>query len=284
MTHQIKQQDKTSEARFYQRYADDRDCYGFNVNTIKKWDPFFHFFYRQYFNVKVVGLDNFPKEGGAVLVGNHSGVLPVDAFMLFEAMLHEHSDPRRIRFLSHNFLRESPIAKEIVCGFGGIEASYAAAIKELERGELVFFYPEGARGTGKPYSMRYRLNDFDPGFVKAAIATGSPIIPITTIGGDEIYPLLANCKTLARFLGAPYWPITATYPWLPFPANCLPIPVKFLIQIGKPIHLDIATAEASNRRLRLKLCKEVQYEIQRQINALLRTRKSPFSDWQLEAL
>ena len=143
---------------------------------------------------------------------------------------------------------------------------------------------EGARGTGKPYSMRYRVDDFDPGFVKAAIATASPIIPITTIGGDEIYPLLGNCKTIARFMEAPYWPITATYPWLPFPVNCLPIPVKFLIHIGKPIHLDLPPEKASDRRLRSKLCKKVQYQIQSQINALLRIRKSPFCVWHLEAL
>lgn len=277
--HEVKQLSGNPESRFFQKYDDEHDDQGFNIETIKKWDPFFHFMYSHYFNVKAVGLENFPKEGSAVLVGNHSGVLPIDAFMLFEAMLHEHSDPRRIRFLSHNFLRTSPIVKELISGFGGIEASYTAAINELEKGEFVFFYPEGAKGTGKPYSMRYRLNDFDPGFVKAAIATSSPIIPITTIGGDEIYPLLGNCKPLAKLLGAPYWPITPTYPWLPFPANCLPIPVKFLIHIGKPIHLDVPPDRASDRRFRLDLCRKVQYQIQNQINALLRARKSPFSDW-----
>jgi hypothetical protein len=136
---EITKHDRTPESLFFGKYENEID--GFNIDTIKRWDPFFHFFYRQYFSVKVIGLDNLPKEGAAVLVGNHSGVLPIDAFMLFEAMLHEHSDPRRIRFLSHDFLRRSPLVREIICGFGGIEASFAAAISELQKGEFVFFYP-----------------------------------------------------------------------------------------------------------------------------------------------
>ncbi len=268
---------------FYSRYdcahSNDIDPYGFDTKTIKLWMPLFRFLYEGYFDVKTVGLENIPDEGRAILIGNHTGVLPMDAFMTITALLLHHNSPRRVRCLAHNFLRATPIFDRMTAGFGAVPAEYSVAKKLLEDDELVFFYPEGARGTGKPFSMRYRLMDFDPGFVKAAIETNSPIIPITTIGGDEIFPLLGNIKSLARVLGAPYFPVTPAFPWLPFPVNITPLPIKFLIKIGKPIHLDYPPEKAKDRKLRLQIARDFQYEIQRDVNELLRQRKSPFVDW-----
>ncbi len=264
---------------FYSRYAGSSDQYGFSPEIIKQWMPLLQFLYEGYFDVKTVGLENIPRDGRAVLIGNHTGVLPVDAFMTAAGIFLQHEAPRRVRCLSHDFLQTTPFLKDLVKGFGAVPARYAVAKSLLENEELVFFYPEGARGTGKPFSLRYRLMDFDPGFVKAAIETGSPIIPITTIGGDEIYPLLGNFRSLARAIGAPYFPVTASFPWLPFPANIIPLPIKFLIKIGKPIYLDYPKERAADRRLRLQIARDFQYEIQKEVNGLLKQRKSPFVDW-----
>ncbi len=264
---------------YYSQYDGSTDEFGFDPKTIERWQLFFQFLYEGYFQVKTVGLENIPQNGRAILVGNHSGVLPMDAFMTHTAVLLHHPAPRRIRYLSHRCLLDSRLFGDLIRGIGGVPASYDVAKRLLEDEELVFFYPEGTKGTGKPFSMRYRLYDFDPGFVKAAIATGSPIVPITTIGGDEIYPLLADLKPLARVMRTPYWPVTPTFPWLPFAASCIPLPVKFLIKVGKPIHLDYAPEQASDRRLRLRLARSIQYEIQRELNELLRMRESPFAGW-----
>ena len=264
---------------FYSRYEGEPDEFGFSSKTIEQWQLFFQFLYEGYFQTQTIGLENIPNEGSAVLVGNHTGVLPMDAFMIIMAVLLHHESPRRIRCLSLKFLRSSRLVKDLICGFGGVPAEYAVAKKLLEDDELVFFYPEGARGTGKPFCMRYRLHDFDPGFVKAAIATGAPIVPITTIGGDEIYPLLANLKSVARLMDAPYWPVTPTVPWLPFIASCIPLPIKLLIKIGKPIHLDYPPERATDKKLLIRVAREIQYDIQRELNSLLRERRSPFSGW-----
>jgi 1-acyl-sn-glycerol-3-phosphate acyltransferase len=269
---------------FYSRYEGEIDEYGFDVNTFAKWEPFFRFFYQEYFQVKVLGLENIPDEGRAILVGNHSGVLPIDAFMLQNGVFHLHPSPRRIRALAHDWLRHAPGVKDVICGMGGVPATFATARKLLDNEELVCFYPEGARGTGKPFSMRYRLIDFDPGFVKAAILTNSPIVPVITVGGDEIYPLLATSKPIARLLGWPYYPFTLMFPWLPFPVSCIPLPIKMLIKIGKPIHLNYPADKAEDRKLRLRLTREIQYEIQKELNLLLSKRKSPFAGWDVESL
>lgn len=269
---------------FCMKYEGQEDEYGFSVKAIAKWEVFFRFFYEEYFHVETLGLENIPEQGRAVLVGNHSGGLPIDAFMLYMAMIHFHPCPRRIRFLSLDCLRSTRVVKDIICGFGGVPNTFQVATKLLQNDELVFFYPEGARGTGKPFSMRYRLHDFDPGFVKAAIATGAPIIPVTTVGCDEIYPLLGNFKSIARLLDAPYWPMTPTFPWLPSSISCLPLPIKLLIKIGKPINLNYPPEMASDRRLRLQIAREIQYDIQRDLNWFLRQRKSPFTGWDRESI
>lgn len=264
---------------YYEQYDDKSDEFGYNSNTVKHWQTFFQFLYEGYFQVQAIGIENIPNSGRAVLIGNHSGVIPLDAFMTCTAVFLHHKSPRRIRYLTHNFLRSNKVVKDLICGFGGVPATYVAATKLLENEELVFFYPEGAKGTGKPFSMRYRLYDFDPGFVKAAIETGSPIIPVITIGGDEIYPLLGNLNFIAHLTNTPYWPVTTTFPWLPFIASCIPLPIKFLIKFGEPIYLNHPKERISDRALRLRLTKEIQYGIQREMNALLRIRKSPFSGW-----
>ncbi|CAN5158100.1 hypothetical protein BH11CYA1_BH11CYA1_07650 [soil metagenome] len=261
----------------YENKAPDK--YGFNLESFAQWEAFFRFFYDDYYHVKTIGIENIPASGRAILVGNHSGGLPIDAYMTNCANYNLHSHPRRIRCLALDYLLKLPVIKEIITGMGGVPARYSVAKQLLENDELVFFYPEGARGTGKPFKQRYRLIDFDPGFVKAAIATGSSIVPITVVGADEIYPILGRLKGLAHFLGMPYFPLTLGFPWLPLSTSALPLPIKILIVVGKPIHFDYPPERVGDKRLRLRLTKEVQYTIQRQLNYLLRHRRTALTGW-----
>ncbi|MBZ0185169.1 MAG: acyltransferase family protein [Candidatus Obscuribacterales bacterium] len=269
---------------FYSRYEKQIDQFGFDPDAFVKWELFFRFLYEDYFQVQTLGIENVPAEGRALLVGNHTGVIPMDACMLYCAIYNLHPCPRRIRFVVLNELLSAPGIGRILSTSGGVPASFDVARRLLQNDELVCIYPEGTNGTGKPFFMRYRLCDFHPGFVKEAIETNSPIIPVSTIGGDEIYPLLGNLESVARLMRIPYWPITLTYPWLPFPLSAIPLPVKLLIKIGQPIHLDYPASKARDRDLLQQLAKEIQYQIQRELNVLLSKRKSPFHSWNLEDL
>ncbi|HEY9683024.1 MAG TPA: 1-acyl-sn-glycerol-3-phosphate acyltransferase [Oculatellaceae cyanobacterium] len=275
---------KKLRKEFFARYEDTADEYGFDLNAVRFWEPLCRFFFEDYFQVKVLGLENIPSEGGAILIGNHSGVLPVDAFMLFESMYHNHPSPRRIRYLAHEWFNQTPSLKGFVCGLGGVPARFSVAMKLLEKEELVFFYPEGLRGVSKPFSKRYQTMEFNPGFVKAALLTGKPIIPIATVGLDEIYPLLGTIPFVAKLWGTPFYPVTYTFPWLPFPSSCIPLPIKTLIKIGKPVYLNYPPEAALDRGLRTRLAREFQNLTQRELDFLLSKRKSPFADWDLEAL
>lgn len=267
---------------YYSRYAGERDDFGYSLETFARSEPIFSFLYEEYFKVKVNGIENIPGEGGAILVGNHSGLLPLDGGMITMAMCFSHPSPRRIRYLVTDWFFSVPGIGKWIRETGQVRATLDNAQKLLERQELVGIYPEGIRGVGKIWPERYRMINFHPGFVQLAISSQTRIIPVATVGGDEIYPNFANVKPLARLLKMPFWPTTLAFPWLPFPLMFLPLPVRWLINIHKPIDLGLPAEKAADRKLVLKIAREIQYDLQRDLNALLRERKSLFTGWDQE--
>jgi 1-acyl-sn-glycerol-3-phosphate acyltransferase len=264
---------------FYNRYAGIEDEFGFNFETFARWERYFRFLNEEYFKIKIKGLENIPPEGRVIVCGNHSGLLPMDGGLLTAAMVSMHQHPRRVRFLATDWFFTTPGLREWATETGQVRASKENAIKLLEQDEIVGIYPEGIRGVGKTFRERYRVHDFHPGFVQLAIQTQTPLIPIATVGGDEIYPNFVNVKSLARLLKMPFFPLTVTFPWLPAPLGFVPMPVRWLMKIHEPIHLDYPPEKATDRKLTLKITREIQYMIQRDLNELLRERKSVFSGW-----
>jgi 1-acyl-sn-glycerol-3-phosphate acyltransferase len=264
---------------FVSKYADEHDEFGFKIETFARYEPFFRFFYEDYFKVEVRGLENVPKTGAALFIGNHSGLLPIDAGMLAVPLLHNLKPPRRVRYLVTDWFFSVPGVETWITETGNVRATLENAEKLVDKQELVGIYPEGLRGVGKAFKERYRVIDFHPGFVQLAIARGTPIVPVATVGGDEIYPNLINLKEIARLIKMPFFPILPTFPWLPFPLYFFPLPVRWLINIHQPIHLHYPREKASDRKLCLRIAREIQYMIQRDLNNMLRERKSVFTGW-----
>ncbi len=262
---------------FVNRYGDEKDDFGFDIESFALWEPFFRFLYEEYFHVTVRGIENIPAEGAGILIGNHSGVLPIDAAMMAVAMCCFHKSPRRIRYLVTDWFFSTPMLGKWVLEMGQVRASLENARALLDKQELIGIYPEGVRGVGKPFRERYRVLDFHPGFIQLAIATQTPLIPVATIGGDEIFPEFVNVKTLARTLGLPFFPITPSFPWLPFPLMLFPLPVHWMIHVHKPINLGYPPEKVSDRKLILRLAREIQYEIQRDLNQMFRERSHLFT-------
>ena len=141
----------------------------------------------------MVGAERVPAHGRALLVANHAGILPWDATMISMALLREHPLPRYPRFLVLNWAFDLPWISVGMRKVGGVVASPYNAMRLLEQDQLVAVFPEGVKGTGKPYSERYRLQRFGRGgFVEIALRTGAPIVPVAVVGSEEIYPKLAD--------------------------------------------------------------------------------------------
>jgi len=233
--------------------------------------------YRQWFRVEVRGIDNVPSTGGALVVANHSGTIAVDSVMTQLAVLDEHPQRRALRLLGANLVFSTPIVSELARKTGATLACNADAERLLGSGEVVGVFPEGFKGVGKPYTERYKLQRFGRGgFVSAALRARAPIIPVSIVGAEEIYPILGNATLLARLLGLPYFPLTPTFPWLG-PLGAIPLPSKWIIEFGEPIRTeDYPATAADDPMLVFNLTDQVRETIQHTLYQLLVQRRSVF--------
>jgi 1-acyl-sn-glycerol-3-phosphate acyltransferase len=233
--------------------------------------------YEKYFRVEVKGVENIPAEGGALIVANHSGTLPLDGLMMQVAVHDHHPADRHLRLLAADLVFVLPVVNELARKLGHTLACAEDAERLLAQGELVGVMPEGFKGIGKPFSERYKLQRFGRGgFVSTALRQGAPIIPCSIVGAEEIYPMIGNAKTLARLLGFPYFPLTPTFPWLG-PLGAVPLPTKWTIQFGEPIPTDGYPPEAAeDPMLMFNLTDQVREQIQHTLYKLLVQRRSVF--------
>ncbi len=233
--------------------------------------------YDRYFRVEARGLENIPSVGGALVVANHSGTIPLDSIMTQIALLDHHPAHRHLRTLGADLVFQTPIVSALARRTGTTLACNADAERLLGKGELVGVWPEGFKGIGKPFSERYKLQRFGRGgFVSAALEAGVPIVPCSIVGAEEIYPIIGNVKTLARLLGLPYVPVTPTFPWLG-PLGAIPLPSKWIIEFGEPVPTDGYDAGAADDpMLVFNLTDQVRETIQHTLYRLLMARKSIF--------
>jgi 1-acyl-sn-glycerol-3-phosphate acyltransferase len=234
--------------------------------------------YDKWFRVETRGLDNVPDVGGALVVANHSGTIPLDAVMTAIALLDHHPARRHLRMLGADLVFTLPVVAPLARKAGNTLACNPDAERLLSAGELVGVWPEGFKGIGKPFSERYKLQRFGRGgFVSAALRTGAPIIPCSIVGAEETYPMIGNARTLARLLGLPYLPVTPTFPLLG-PLGAIPLPSKWIIEFGEPIETkDLGgAAAADDPMLVFNVTDQVRETIQSTLYTLLMQRRSVF--------
>nr|WP_156994272.1 lysophospholipid acyltransferase family protein [Pseudonocardia acaciae] len=234
--------------------------------------------YEHWFRVETIGMDNVPGTGGALVVANHSGTLPMDALMTTVALRDHHPAGRHLRMLGAELLFRTPMLGSLSRKAGHTLACNPDAERLLTSGELVGVWPEGFKGVGKPFKDRYKLQRFGRGgFASAAMRTGVPIVPCSIVGAEEIYPLIGDLKPLARLFGLPYFPITPTFPLLG-PLGVVPLPSKWYIEFGEPIRTDkYSTADAEDPMLVFNVVDQVRETIQHTLYRLLSQRRNAFT-------
>ena len=243
---------------------------GYDPAFVERTAPLLEFLWSRYFRVRLLGIENVPNEGPALLVGNHSGGIPYDGAMLLHGIRRDHPRHRHVRPLIANFAFRSGWMANVVARVGCVRASMETAGPMLTRGELVAVFPEGLKGVGKLYRERYRLARFGRGgFVRLAREAQVPLLPVAVVGAEEIHPVIGKITRFAEPLGIPYIPITPTFPWLG-PFGLLPVPTKWTIQIGAPIAPPAPGDEGGTSRV----AESVRVAIDGMISDLLAQRRS----------
>jgi 1-acyl-sn-glycerol-3-phosphate acyltransferase len=255
------------------------DEFGYDPDAARWVEPVLDLVFRYWWRVDVVQPERVPARGPVVLVANHGGaLLPYDALMIATALRVAHPLRRRARPLIENFLYHAPHLGTVLARLGAVRADRANARRLLADGAAVIVFPEGARGLGKPYRDRYRLERFGRGgFVRLCLETGAALVPVAVIGAEEAHPLIARAVAPGRLLGLPYLPITPTFPWLG-PLGLVPLPTKWTIRFGEPIDLSAVhdAADPEDPGLVGRLREEVRQRIQRMLLESLRRRRSIF--------
>ncbi len=187
--------------------------------------------YHDYFRVQTIGAQNIPDTGRVMLIGNHSGGLPVDASMCSASTFFDHDPPRHAHGMVEKFANKMPFTSSWFSRLGHLTGLPEHAIQLLEAERVLMVFPEGARGTGKLYKDRYQLVRFGTGFMRIALKTGTPIVPFAFVGGEEAIPTVYHAKTLAKALRVPYFPVT----WYGIP---FPLPVQCWLVYGEPMRFD----------------------------------------------
>lgn len=202
------------------------DPWGVNPETVKASIASVIWFYRRYFRVVNHGLENIPS-GRCLFISNHSGQVPIDGILITTALLLELEPPRLIRGMIERWAPSLPFVSTFFSRCGQITGDIHNAKSLLDRGESLMVFPEGVTGIGKTIFNRYELQNFGTGFVRLAMETKTPILPIAVIGCEEALPSLSKLSPLAKKLGIPFIPIIPTGPF--------PLPTKVTIRFGKPI-------------------------------------------------
>jgi 1-acyl-sn-glycerol-3-phosphate acyltransferase len=187
--------------------------------------------HRRYFRTQVHGIGNVPS-GRVLLVANHSGQLPLDAAVIGAAMFMDAEPPRIVRAMVEKWAVGLPFVSLLFTRVGQVVGVPENAKRLLSLGEALLVFPEGARGIAKTFNRRYKLTEFGLGFMRMAIETDTPVVPVAVVGAEEQYVSVGNIEGLAKLLHMPAFPII---PQLLLPGGQLPLPTKYRIWFGEPM-------------------------------------------------
>jgi len=239
------------------------DPWGYNSDTVKIAVSLMKPLYSKYFRVEATGLENVPKSGRILVIGNHSGQLPFDGTLVSYAMATNPHAPRAVRVMVERWFPTVPFLGNMFNEMGAVLGDPENCVNMLRNEEAVIVFPEGIRGSGKTWDKRYKLQRFGLGFMHLAIMENTPILPVGIVGCEETMPTPFHLKTVARMMGMPYLPVTTP----------VPLPAKVRLYFGEPLHFEGPVAGEDDVAMKVEKVKD---EINKLIQQGLKERKGWF--------
>ncbi|MBN22219.1 MAG: glycerol acyltransferase [Bdellovibrionaceae bacterium] len=245
------------------------DPWGLDLETVKPTLAAMKWLYTHYFRVSTTGIENVP-QGRVLLIANHSGQLPIDGILLGLSLLLEGHPPRIARSMVERWVPSIPFISELFTRIGQVIGDPKVCQDLLKNEEAVLVFPEGLRGIGKSYFEKYQLKRFGTGFVRLALETQTPIVPVGLIGCEEAYPAIYKLEKIGKWINAPYIPITPFFPFLG-PLGLLPLPTKVTIRFGQPLYFK-GDADMNDQEVD-KRVEQVRRAIQKELEIGLKHRE-----------
>lgn len=272
LSHQLLGEDFHEKVEWLRRRYDalGGDPFGLDPDVAKSTVTVLSFFHRLYFRTETFGLDNLP-EKRALLVANHSGQIPIDAAIIGSSLFLDRNPPRIARAMIDKWAVTLPFVSTFYNKVGQVVGVPENARRLLDMEEVLLVFPEGVSGISKPFSKRYQLQDFGLGFMRLAIETNTPIIPVAVVGAEEQYLSLGNLAWAAKALKIPVFPLV---PQVLVPGGQLPLPMKYRIYFGEPLRFG-GDSQAEDGVIADKVWL-VKQTIQDMLNRALSERKSLF--------
>lgn len=246
----------------------------------------FRAFARYYFRLEVRGVEHVPLQGPALLVGNHNGaVLPLDTPFTVLAVYdytRQHGAARLVRTFGHDTVFSHPALGGYARRLGAVRANPVSAEAVLRSGQLGLVYPGSDWEACRSFGDRHRIVLAGRrGFLRLALRTGVPIIPVVSVGTHEQLIIVTRGEKLARALHlhklmrTDTFPFALSLPWglssalLPY----LPLPAQTSLAFGEPLRFsDVTPAQADDEAVLDRCYAVVETRMQAMLDELSRGR------------
>lgn len=249
----------------------DHDAWGYSPKDSQALAKIASGVYK-YFRPEISGIENLPS-GRVLIVPNHSGQLPFDAMVVSTACLVDAEPARMCRAMVERWVPTLPFVNVMMSRAGAVVGDPINCRNLLEEDNAILVFPEGAKGSGKTWWKRYQLERFGRGFMRLALQTNSPIVPVSVVGAEESIISLHDARTLADLFGMPYVPVPLLLPLLG-PLAMFPLPTKFYVDFGEPMLFE-GPFDDEDEAIDIKV-EQVRARVQSMINDRLAKRDSIF--------
>jgi len=258
----------------------DGPDWGFMERQKYFWNPLMDYWFR----MEIEGWENIP-DSPVLLVGIHSGAPFVwDAWTIGAQWWRHFGDQRPLHGTAHDALMALPLVGDYFRRMGVVPARSDSMAAALAAGHDVALWPGGERDSLRPWFKRDQATLAGrTGFVRLAIKSAVPIVPIATVGGPDAMPVLASGRRLASLLQLDkiarlkMFPVALQAPWGLSPALLpeIPFPTKIRTAFQPPIELDQDPERAGDEDYVEQKYVEVQDAIQSGMDVLARRRRLP---------
>jgi 1-acyl-sn-glycerol-3-phosphate acyltransferase len=260
------------------------DLHGLDDEVMQKqkffWNPLMDYWFR----MEMEGWENLP-DAPVLLIGIHSGAPFVwDAWTVGVQWWRHFGTKRPLHGTAHDALMAMPLIGRFFRSMGVLPASQDAIVTALAEGRDVALWPGGEVDSLRPWSERDKANlAHRRGFVRVAIQTGVPIVPIATVGGADAMPVLIKGDRLSRVLRLDkalrlkVFPIAVSLPWGIAPAALpqIPLPAKIRTLIRPAIQVDPDPKRLDDDDYIEEIYQQVESSIQEGMDTLARRRSFP---------